>query len=175
MVPLEGPADDDPLDRLGEVEPGAAERRVQRHDAMLEQPVDDRPAQVAGQVVPDQEESEGWQGVTGLVAQPGRPAGQRWALLLGEGDGRERGEHRGQLRLEPGMEHGVGRVRDAFGADLAGGGAEQRQQLGGPAADVLMGLKRGLADRRPAGPGLRDGLVGPGLVLAPQRQTGRLG
>ena len=40
------------------------------------------------------------------------------------------------FRLEPGMEHGVGGLRDAVGADLAGGGAEQRQQLGGPTTDV---------------------------------------
>src|SRR5919112_484277 len=50
VVALEGAADDDALERLGEVQPGAADRRVERHDAMLEEPADDRPAQVPGQV-----------------------------------------------------------------------------------------------------------------------------
>jgi hypothetical protein len=175
MVALEGTADDDPLDRLGQVQPGAAERGVERQDAVLEQPADDRPAEVAGQVVPDQEESEGWQRLAWLMAEPSGPAGERRPLLLGEGDGRQRGEHRGQLLLQPGMEHRVGCVRDAFGPELAGGGTEQRHQFGGPAAHVLVGLTRRLAHRRPAGPGLRDRLVRPGLVLAPEPQAGRLG
>src|SRR5215211_5326707 len=58
MLPVEGAADDDPLDGFGHVQPGAADRRVERHDAMMEQPADDGPAQVAGQVVPDQEHTE---------------------------------------------------------------------------------------------------------------------
>jgi hypothetical protein len=52
---------------------------------------------------------------------------------------------------------------------------EQRQQLGRPAAHVLVWQTSRLADRRPPGPGLGDGLVRAGLVLAPQRQAGRLG
>src|SRR5215217_4176144 len=80
MLAVEGAADDDPLDRLSEIQPGAAERGVERHDAVPEQPADDRPAQVAGQIVPDQEESEGRQWVAGLVAQPGCSTGQRRAL-----------------------------------------------------------------------------------------------
>jgi hypothetical protein len=38
-----------------------------------------------------------------------------------------------------------------------------------------VGLKRRLAHRRPGDAGLWDGLVRPGLVLAPERQPGRLG
>src|SRR5215210_8875692 len=45
MLALEGAADEDALDRLGEVQPGTAERGVERQDAVLEQPADDRPAQ----------------------------------------------------------------------------------------------------------------------------------
>src|SRR6187455_1165696 len=56
VVAIEGAADEDALDRLSHVQPGAAERGVERHDAVVEQPADDRPTQVAGQVVPDQEE-----------------------------------------------------------------------------------------------------------------------
>src|SRR5215213_6675138 len=174
VVALEGAADDDPLDGLGQVQPGAADRGVQRHDAVPEQPADDRPTQMPGQVVPDQDESERRQRIAGFVAEPGGPPGERRALVLGFGDGWEGSEHGGQLLLEPGMEHGIGRVRYPLGADLAGGRSEQRQQLGGPAAHVLVGQAGRLADRRPSGPRVGDRLVGPGLVLAPERDAGRL-
>src|SRR5262249_59147471 len=51
---------------------------------------------------------------------------------------------------------------------------EQRQQLGGAAAHILMGLARRIAAQLPRGPGLGDRLVGPGLILAPQLQPARL-
>ena len=175
MVSLQCSPNEDALDRLGHVQPGAAERGVERHDAVVEQPADDRPTQVAGQVVPEQEETEGWQGIARLVAQPGHPAGQGWALLLGRGDGGECGEDRGQLSLEPGIEHGIGRVRDAFRPHLTGGRTEQGQQLDGPTPDVLVRPEDRLPDWRPRHAGLRNDLVGSGLVLAPERQTGRLG
>jgi hypothetical protein len=175
MLAVERSADDDPLDRLGQVQPGAANGGVQRHDAVMEQPADDGPTQVAGQIVPDQEKTERWEWIAGFVTQPGHPAGQWWALLLGHGEGWERGEHRGQLGLKPRVEHGVRRVRDAFRSHLARGRAEQGQQLDGPTPDVLVRLERRLPDGRPRPPGLRDRLVWPGLVLAPERQTGRLG
>ena len=175
MVAREGAANDAPLDRLGEVQPGAAERGVERHDAVLEEPADDGPTQMPGQVVPDQDESERRQRIARFVAEPGRPPGEWRTLVLGDGHGRERGEHGGQLGLEPGMEHGVGRVGDALGAEVAGRRPEERQQLGRPAADVLVRQAGRLANRRPAGPGLGDRLVRPGLVLAPDRDPGRLG
>ena len=36
MLTVEGAADDDPLDRFGQIEPGAADRGIQRHDAVSE-------------------------------------------------------------------------------------------------------------------------------------------
>jgi hypothetical protein len=175
MLSVEGTADDDALDRLGQVQPGAANRSVERHDAMLEQPTDDGPTVVAGQVVPDQEEAERGQRVARLVAEPGRPAGQGWARALGDGDRWERVEHRGELSLQPGVEHGVGRGWHSCGPDLAGCRSEQRQQFGRPAPYVLVGQAGRLADRRPGDPRLRDRLVRTGLVLAPDRQAGRFG
>ncbi len=77
-----------------------------------------------GQIVPDQDESERRQRIPRFVTEPGGPAGERRALVLGFGAGRESGEHGGQLLLEPGMEHGIGRVRHPLGADLAGGRSE---------------------------------------------------
>ena len=175
MLPIECAADDDPLDRLGEIQPGAADRGIERHDAVLEEPADNRPTQMPGQVVPDQEQAERRQRVARLVAEPGGPAGQGWEVVLGGGDGRERVEHSGKLSPEPRVEHGIGRVGHPFGPHLAGRRSEQGQQLGGPAAHVLVGQAGRLADRRPRGPGLRDRLIRPGFILAPDWDAGRLG
>lgn len=167
--------DQDALDGFGHVQPGATERGIEWHDAVVKQPVNDRPAQVAGQVVPDQEEPERRQRRGRRVAEPGRPPCQGWAFVLGAGEGWECREHLGQLGLEPGVEHGVGRVGDAFGPHLAGRRTEQGQQLGRPATDVLMWAETGLPCRRPAGPWLRNRLVWASLILAPDRQAGRFG
>ena len=56
-------ADEDALDRLGHVQPGAAERGVERHDAVLDQPQDQARGLVAAQVVQDQQQAQGWQAV----------------------------------------------------------------------------------------------------------------
>jgi hypothetical protein len=175
MVALERTTDEDALDGLGHVQPGAAERRVERHDAVVEQPADDRPTQVAGQVVPDQQESERRQRLGRLVAEPGRPTCQGWPLVLGKRQGGQTREHLGQFGLEPGVQHRVRRLGDPLSTDLAGRGTEQGQQLGRPAADVLVWAERWLPLRRPAGPWLRNRLVWTGLILAPDGQTGRLG
>jgi hypothetical protein len=175
LLSVEGAADDDPLDGLGHVQPGAADRRVERHHAVVEQPADDRPAQVAGQVIPDQEHTEWRQGLGRLMTEPGSPSREWWPLVLGERQDRQARQHLGQLGLEPRMEDDVRRVGDALGAQFTGGRAEQRQQLGGPAAHVLMRLTRGRTDRCPGGPRLRDRLVRTGLVLAPDGQPRRFG
>src|SRR5579859_7969992 len=44
---------EDPLDGLGHVQPGPAERRVQRHHAMFEQPHDEARGEVPLEVVHD--------------------------------------------------------------------------------------------------------------------------
>src|SRR3954452_10567543 len=84
MLAVEGAADDDPLDGLGHVQPGAADRGVERHDPVLEEPAEDGPTQVAGQVVPDQEHAEWWQGLGRLMTEPSFPAREWWPLVLGE-------------------------------------------------------------------------------------------
>ncbi len=175
MVALKRTPDQDALDGFGHVQPGATQRGIEWHDAVVEQPVDDRPAQVAGQVVPDQEESERRQRLGRVVAEPGRPPRQGWAFVLRAGDGWECGEHLGQLSPEPRVEHGVGRVRDPFGPHLAGRRTEQGQQFGRPATHVLMRLTHRLTNGCPGDSWLRNRLVRTGLVLAPDRQAGRFG
>src|SRR5712692_10561521 len=53
--------DENPLDRLGHIQPGAAQRTVERHDAMFEQPHDERWRLMAGQIVQNQQQPQGWQ------------------------------------------------------------------------------------------------------------------
>jgi hypothetical protein len=54
-LPFEGAADEEALDRLGHVQPGAAQRGVQRHDAVSDQPEHERRGLVAAQIVEDQQ------------------------------------------------------------------------------------------------------------------------
>jgi len=55
------PANEDALDGFGHVQPGAAERGVQRHDAVRDQPQHEGRSLVAGQVVQNQQHPQGWQ------------------------------------------------------------------------------------------------------------------
>src|SRR5215213_9955290 len=164
-------ADEDALDGFGHVEPGAAERGVQRHDAALNQPEDQARGLVAGQVVQDQQQAEGRQafgqgerdGQPRLPALPGRTT---FGLGLDRRLGQRR-EDRRQFGLQPGVQHRVGRARDALDADPARGRVEQGQQLRGAVADVLVGIAGRAGRRLPVRPGLRDRLVRPSFVLGP--------
>jgi len=51
-------ASHDALDGLGHVEPGTAEGRVQRHDAMVEQPHHEACGKMAGEVIRHQQEAQ---------------------------------------------------------------------------------------------------------------------
>src|SRR3954466_12514690 len=58
LLPLERPALEDALDRLGHVQPAAAQGRVERHDAVPAQPQHPLGRLVAGEVVPHQEDAQ---------------------------------------------------------------------------------------------------------------------
>jgi hypothetical protein len=81
------------------------------------------------------------------------------------------GEHAQQRVLEPGMQDRMRDREHSLGAHCAGRRAQQRQQLGRPAADVLMGPGGGMARGMPGLPRLGNGLLGAGFVLAPQRHA----
>ncbi len=51
---------EDALDGLGHVQPAAAERRVERHDAVLAEPDHHLGGFVSGEVVPHQEHTQRW-------------------------------------------------------------------------------------------------------------------
>src|SRR5215218_6216854 len=56
MLPVERPALENTLDRLGHVEPAAAHRCIERHDAMRAQPHHELRRLVAGKIVPHQQQ-----------------------------------------------------------------------------------------------------------------------
>src|SRR4051812_23395432 len=82
LLPLERPALEDALDRLGHVQPAAAQGRVERHDAVPAQPQHHLGRLVAGEVVPHQEDAQrrGALGAGEAYRQtllPGLPEGAR--------------------------------------------------------------------------------------------------
>lgn len=173
-LPFEGTADEDALDGLGHVQPGATQRRVQGHDPVRDQPEDERGGLVAAQIVEHQEHPQGWQLVRqrerdGEAGLPPLPRGA--ALLLGLGWRlRQCRQDSRQLGLEPGVQDRVRRARDTFDAHLSGGRVKQGQQFGGAVADVLVRIAGRAGRRAPPCAGLRDRLIRPRFVLGPGRQ-----
>lgn len=170
MGAVQGAADEEALDRLGQVEPRAAPGGVQRPAAVSDQPTDQRRRPVAGQVVEHERPAQGGQGVRqreadGQPLLPGRPAGARGG---GQRRGRALGQDGGQLALEPRAPHGVRGPLDRLRPLVARGRAEQGQPLGPGlnSLDALTALEnwveRGIAPDQiiashtptPAGPGV---------------------
>ena len=61
VLAVNGAPLEDTLNGLGHVEPAAAERGVERHDAVLAEPDYHLGCLMAGKVVPDQEHAQRWQ------------------------------------------------------------------------------------------------------------------
>src|SRR5215210_450577 len=124
---------------------------------------------VALQVVPDQQEPERGQPLRPprgrLGRQPVLPTAARTRLVRSRRGGRE---NRRQLLLQPGQQYGIGRPLDGLRADFPRRRAEQGEQLGRPAAQILVRVVRRVAGRLPGRPGLRDRLIGADLILTPQ-------
>jgi len=160
---------DNALQRLRHIQPRTADGRVQGHDAVLEQPADDRATQVSGEIIPHEDQAQGREWFSGLVAKPGHPPSGRRSLVLGEFDLGQGSQHLLQFGLEPRVQHDIGGAGDAPGTQGTGGRAKERQQFGGAAAEILVGLARWLGLGLPGRAALRDGLVGSRLILAEQR------
>jgi len=178
MLTVERAALEDALDGLGHVQPAAAKRGVERHDAVLAEPDHHLGTLVAGEVVPHEQHAQGWQvsGQGEAFRQAGLPGVPR-----GTGRGRigqrsrswlRRQDHL-QLRPEPAMQHRVGAAADRLEVHLARRRMEQGQDLAGAAPDILVRLGCGVALRPPAAARLRHRLERASLVLAPDRQAER--
>jgi hypothetical protein len=60
LLPIQRPPLEQALDRFGHVQPTATQRGVERHDAVPAQPQHHLGRFVAGQVVPNQQNPQGW-------------------------------------------------------------------------------------------------------------------
>src|SRR5262249_54845225 len=105
----------------------------------------------------------------GLTVSPPRPRSQAARPPPGgaAGGGGPPRPAAGRPPLQPGVQDGVGAGRHALQPDVAVGRAEQRQGLGRAVAEVLVRLPRRPALGLPGLARVRDRLVGPGLVGAP--------
>lgn len=175
LLTIEGAADENALDRFGHVEPGTAQRGIERQDPLLDQPAHHFCRTMPGQVIPDQQHPQGGQVFRQgqRLGQPGLPQLPQCAVhfrVQGERL-REAGKNPGQFLLQPGMEHSIGAAGDPLEVDGPAGRVEERQQFGGAVAHVFMRLLRGLSLRLPALAGIRHGLKRPRLVFGVHRQS----
>ena len=128
LLPVQGTPNENALDGFGHVEPGAAQRGIERHDPLLDQPAHHIRGPMSGQVIPDQQHPQGgqffWQGQR--LGQPSLPHLPQRAVRCGiQGERlREGGEDLGQFLFQPGMEHGIGAAGDPFEVDGPAGRVE---------------------------------------------------
>ena len=176
VLPVEGATLEDALDGLGHVEPTAAERGVERHDAVPAQPEHHLGALVPGEVVPHQQEAQRRQrlGQGEALRQPllpDSPRGTRRRRIGRLGSHRQRRHDRRQRLLELAMQDRVGAADDRPEVHPPGRGMEQRQDLARATPDVLVRPRGGVALRPPTAARMRHRLERAGLVCAPDRQA----
>jgi hypothetical protein len=180
VLPGQGTALENALDRFGHVEPAAAERGVERHDAVLAQPDHHLGALVAGKIVPHEQQTQ-WRQMLGQgeafrqSVLPALPRGTNRGGLDRLRRGGQRGDDCGQGLLEPAMQDRVRAPADRLDIHLPGRRLKQGQELACAAPDILMGLGGGAPVRLPGTSGMRHRLERPGLVFAPNRQAKRGG
>jgi len=175
MLAIQGPALADPLHGFRHVQPRAAQRGIERHDAMREQPQHEGSRGMPGEIVEHQEHPQRRQlpGQGDPDREPGLPLLPAASILLGWEDWRlgQRGQDGRQLGLQPGMEHSVGGASYPLDPHGTAGGMEQRQLLSGSLADVLVRVVDGRAGWMPVLARIGQRLVRTGLVFRPNRQT----
>jgi len=113
MLTRQGPALEDALDGLGHVQPTAAKRRIERHNAVLAQPQHHVGALMTGEVVPHQQQAQRGQ----LFRQskgfrqpvlPHLPRGSGFCRINRFARCWQPRQDRRQFRLEPAMQHRIG-------------------------------------------------------------------
>lgn len=176
VVSIDGAAFENALDGFSHVQPTAAQRRVEGHDAVFAQPDHHVGAFVTHEVVPDQQHAKWRQGIRQGEAfrqphLPGPPCRACCFFIDRAGGGGQRGQDRLQFFLEPAMKNGIGASDSRSDAHLTARRVEQRQDFARPAPNVFVRLRGGLAFWRPPMPGMRQRLEGTGLVLTPDLQA----
>src|SRR6266699_410215 len=80
MLTGQGPSHNDALHRLGHVEPGTANGRVERHHSMLKEPLYQVIRQMPRQIIQDQDDAQGRLGSARRMTQPRFPLGTERTL-----------------------------------------------------------------------------------------------
>jgi len=171
--------DQNALHRFGHVEPGAANRCKHRQNAMLKQPEQHLSRIVSTQIIPDHQHPQ-WRQIfrqSDRHGQPFLPGEPHGAVRFGRQDRffRQRSQDFSQLFLQPRMQNDVGAAGHALHADLTTRWMEEGQNLGDPIAHIFVRLQGWMTFWFPTLAWVRNGLVRPGFVLIPERQTGLLG
>jgi len=130
---------------------------------------------VAGEIVEHQEHPQ-WRQRSGQRDRPEQfllpPRPARPVLLGREHDGRQERRQDGlELGFEPPVQHHIRTRRHALHAGLARGRREEREQLGGAVADMLVGEARRHRLGAPLLARHGDGLERARLVLGPDREA----
>ena len=127
---IQSTAHDNALDGFGHVEPGAAQGRVERHDALLDEPQDHVWRVVTGQIVPHQQHAQRRQqlGQRNWLRQSLLPTLPQSSLCrrITSGWGWQGAQDRRTLFLEPGMQDRIGGTGHALGHALRRSGDETR-------------------------------------------------
>ena len=179
MLPGEGAAHDDALHRLGHVEPGTRQWRVERQNAVLEQPAHHGIGQVPSQIVPDQDQTQGGSGLGAFIGPPPVLPGEQQGVIVWQGNAQREGflvqliKDALHLVLHPRMQHRIGGREHPFGSEQAAGRVKEGQQFGRAPAYVLVGLHARFAFRVPVFSWLGNSLIPSRFILAPQRQSCR--
>src|SRR5215213_3548147 len=113
MLARQGPALEDALDRLGHVQPTAAERRIERHDAVLAQPYHHFRAVMTGKIVPHEQQAQRRQlfGQSKRCRQPvlpHLPCGSGYCRVSRFARCWQPRQDRRQFFLEPAMQDSIG-------------------------------------------------------------------
>src|SRR5947209_10958515 len=104
MLTGECSADNDALHRLSHIQPGATNRRIERHHPMIEAPAHQVRREMSRQIIQDQYDTQRRFWIARWMPQPGLPAGAgrtllfrrqfcSWVCLL------DLGQHFGELRV----------------------------------------------------------------------------
>jgi hypothetical protein len=119
---------DDPLGGFRHVQPRPAERRVERHDSVVEQPEHKGRGPVSGEIVQNQQETQrgqlSRQRDGALQARlPALPDGSIHNRVEGRGS-RQMIQNVGQFDLKPRMQNGIRHPRGPFRPEFAAGRAK---------------------------------------------------
>jgi len=128
LLSVQSTPDENALDGFGHVEPGTAQRGIERQDAVLDQPAHHLGGAVSGQVIPDQQHPQGGQILRQgqRLGQPGLPQlSYRVVRFRVQGERRrEAGEELGQFLFQPRMKYGIGAAGDPVDTHRPAGGME---------------------------------------------------